>query len=61
MKQILIRHGDDIDPEDAMRYAYKAWKGSEERTGIVTFTDDTVVVFSERSKNPSMTVWREKK
>ena len=60
MKQILIRHTDEISETDALKYAYCAWKDNPYRTGIVAFRDDVVVFFSDRSKYPSMTVCKDK-
>lgn len=61
MKQILIRHTDDITPDEAFARAWRAWRAAgEEKTGIVTFRDGIVVEFSDYSKHPSMTVFRSK-
>lgn len=60
MNQILIRHPSDVSEEEALRYAYFAWKGTQWRTGIIAFRNDIVVEYSDRSKYPSMTVFRDK-
>lgn len=61
MKQILIRHTEDITPDEAFARAYRAWQeADEEKSGIVVFRDDVVVEFSDYSKYPSMTVFRKK-
>lgn len=56
MKQIQIRYDNDIPDDKAMRYAAAALKGAEQRTGIVTFVDGTVVWFSDRAKNIALTI-----
>ena len=61
MKQILIRHTDDIAEDDALFLAYRAWKCSPDKTGIVVFSNNHIVAFSDRSKYPSMVVVREEK
>lgn len=62
MKQILIRHTEDITPDEAFDHAVLAWRAAgEEKTGIVTFRDDVVVEFSDYSKHPSMTVFRKRR
>lgn len=61
MKQILIRHTEDITPDEAFAHAYRAWQeADEEKTGVVVFHDGIVVEFSDYSKHPSMTVFRKK-
>lgn len=60
MKQILIRHTEDISPDEAFARAWRAWRGTEEKTGIVVFHDKIIVEFSDYSKHPSMTVFRGK-
>ncbi len=61
MKQILIRHTDDITPDEAFARAYRAWQeADEEKSGIVVFHDKIIVEFSDYSKYPSMTVFRGK-
>ena len=59
MKQILIRHTEDITPDEAFARAYRAWQEDEKR-GIVVFCDGIIVEFSDYSKHPSMTVFRKK-
>lgn len=59
MKQILIRHTDDITPDEAFAHAYRAWQ-EEEKRGVVVFHDRVIVEFSDYSKHPSMTVFRKK-
>lgn len=61
MKQVLIRHTEDITPDEAFARAYRAWQASgEEKSGIVAFHDGIIVEFSDYSKHPSMTVFRKK-
>ena len=50
MNQILIRYPSDVSEEEALRYVYLAWKGTQWRTGIVAFRNGIV----------SMTVFRDK-
>ena len=62
MKQILIRHTEDITPDEAFARAYRAWQeADEEKSGIVVFRDGIVVEFSDYSKHPSMTVFRKRR
>jgi len=61
MKQILIRHTDDVSKETALRCAYLACDANKRMTGVVTFKSGIVVEYSSRSKYPSMTVYREEK
>ena len=61
MKQILIRHDESIDADTALSCVLKAWRHDHYRTGIVTFTDDIVLVYSDRTKYPTMTLFREKR
>ena len=62
MRQILIRHTEDITPDEAFSRAHRAWhEADEEKSGIVVFRDGIVVEFSDYSKHPSMMVFREKK
>ena len=62
MKQILIRHTEDITPDEAFARAYRAWQASGEvKTGIVVFHDKIIVEFSDCSKHPSMTVFRKRR
>lgn len=58
MKQILIRHTDDISEEDAFYYAWRAYNANKDKTGIVVFHNNIIVEFSDYSKYPSMTVFR---
>ncbi len=61
MKQILIRHTDDITPDEAFARAYRAWQeADEEKSGAVVFRDRIIVEFSDYSKHPCMTVFRKK-
>lgn len=61
MKQILIRHTEDITPDEAFARAFRAWhEADEEKSGIVVFHDKIIVEFSDYSKHPSMTVFRKK-
>lgn len=61
MKQILIRHTEDITPDEAFDHAFLAWRAAgEEKTGVVVFHDRIIVEFSDYSKHPSMTVFRKK-
>ena len=59
MKQIQIRYDKDIPDDKAMMYAAAALKGEEQRTGIVTFKDGTVLWFSDRAKNIAITITKE--
>lgn len=60
MKQILIRHTEDITPDEAFAHANVAWR-EEEKSGIVVFHDKIIVEFSDYSKHPSMTVFRKRR
>lgn len=61
MKQILIRHTEDISPDEAFARAFRVWQAAdEEKTGVVVFHDGIIVEFSDYSKHPSMTVFRKK-
>ena len=59
MKQILIRHTDDVSEEEALHHAYGAIAYCSQRTGVLCFKDGITVIFSDRSKYPSMVVIRE--
>lgn len=61
MKQILIRHTEDITPDEAFARANVAWRAAgEEKTGVVVFRDGIIVEFSDYSKHPCMTIFRKK-
>ena len=61
MKRIYISHSDDITPENALAIATVVMRNCEEKTGIVTMSNNIVVYFSEHTKNPCLTIMREKK
>ena len=55
MKQILIRYDNGISDHKALRYAAAAIEDGNS-TGVVTFTDGTVLWFSDRAKNIALTI-----
>ena len=61
MKQILIKHADDITDVEALRHAFSAFRQCEDRRGVVAFVDDVALVFSDRSKHPTVTIFKEKR
>ena len=60
MKRIYIRHSDDITPDKALEVAKVVMRECKEKTGIVTMTNGMVVYFSDHTKNPCLTIIREK-
>lgn len=58
MKQILIRHTEDITPDEAFARAWRAWRAAD--AGVIVFRDGIIVEFSDYSKHPCMTVFRKK-
>jgi len=61
MKRIYISHSDDISPDQALKVAEVVMRECKEKTGIVTMSNNIVVYFSEHTKNPCLTIMREKK
>lgn len=59
MKRIYIRHSDDITPTQALRVAEVVMRECSEKTGIVTMKNGIAVLFSDHTKNPSLTIVNE--
>lgn len=59
MKQILIRYDEDVSDEEALRYTHLAFKDSHWRTGAVVFNSGVVLSYSDRSKYPSVYIYKE--
>ena len=60
MKRITIFYDEGITDIVALSRALEAFKYDDERTGVITFTDGSALAYSDTSKHPSVTIWKQK-
>ena len=60
MKRIYISHSDDITPDKALEVAKVVMRECKEKTGIAQLTNGFVAYFSDYTKNPCLTIIKEK-